>query len=488
MQRTARCGGKMSSVTVDIGGKEEVMVEVELPIQKELNNSPVRSTLQTVYLAVSYAIIFMGYYSANSFVSVIQPYAFVGWALLYVFYFLSSIAAPLVAKRMGLRTTISACAFCYILYIAAVNSGISALYLVASCMIGCAAGTIWLFQGIWLNRQAVIMGPGTEGFMSGLFYTIFNFQGIVGNAVGIPIFLLGFNISVYIWVMCGVTAIGFVLSWFIAPLKVPDLTSEQAQPATETLLQRVRTIAVTSIEKDVLLLWPMFFLQSSQLVFSYQILPVRVVTGAAAYGYSGPLLNVYTFMCYFFGAMLSSFVCGKLFDRFGYKTVLVPEVVMEVSTLLLCLFFILFGVNPYVWLPIGFLRGMSDYTVNNLILAVISMRFKARSSILLGLYRGLYALGFVCFGLIAGLVPLAPYFWLMGITAVLLPVSVFFMVVLFHRPLTLLDAQASTRALDLYRRSQMLHSSSSADATSSTATTPRTSSVASLSESSARND
>lgn len=426
---------------------------------------------QTVYLAISYAVIFTGYYSANAFVSVLYPdVSFIGWALLYTFYAVSSILAPSVGKLLGLRTTITLAAICYVLYIAAVNVGIVALYLSASVMIGMAAGSIWFRQGEWISRMAVLAGPGTEGMITAIFYTVFNFQGIIGNLIGILVLLVGANVYIFIWSMCGLTFVGVILSLFIAPLKVPDLSGDVDEPEKQRaqlpLGKKVLLIFKTAIEPNVLLLWPIIFLQSSQLVFSYQIMPKRVYAAALAYGLNAPLINIYTFLAYWSGSVVSSFLCGRIFDRFGYKAVLIPVVGIEVVAIVSSVLFIYYNLTPYAWIFVGFMRGNSDYGINNLICSEVSLRFKARSTILFGLYRCLYALGFVAFGLVSGLVVSFPYYYIIGITSILLVVGVITFVIFVNRPMSLADLNASSAALNMYLKANNQSQSDVASATS----------------------
>lgn len=111
-------------------------------------------TLRTVFFAVAFMTLFSGYYFVQSFVSSLYPLSNVGFALLYSCYGLGSLLAPSIGKRIRVKTAILLSAGVYIVYVAAVNSGVQAFYLSTAPFLGFAAGVIWLQQGICMSGYA----------------------------------------------------------------------------------------------------------------------------------------------------------------------------------------------------------------------------------------------------------------------------------------------------------------------------------------------
>ncbi len=217
-----------------------------------------------------------------------------------------------------------------------------------------------------------------------------------------------------IWCMCGLTAVGVVLTVFL-----PALPCDEDKAPPPVLKDKLRAILRSSSQASVLLLFPIILLQSAQVCFSYQFMPrlVYAATGAADFAF----VNVVTFGCYWVGSIAVSFGYGKLFDRLGWRVVLVCVASIELAaiTTIVCLMLVSPLPSPYLWLIVGFLRGCSDTGLNAFVLATITLRYGAvgSASALFGLYRGLYSFGFFILGIVTGL--LTPWFLVGGMALLL---------------------------------------------------------------------
>lgn len=346
------------------------------------------------------------------------------------------------------------CAVVYVLYIAAINLGSEVLFLFASSVIGANAGIFWLKSSEWiaLEAQRSSDGSSSEGKITGAFFGVFYFQvnaflvvvvlsyerqGILGCSIALCILQFqAASVVLLIWCMCGLTGVGLLLTLFVPSVEPAALSSSPVVSVKEKTLQLVRA----SSQVSVALLVPLFLLQSAQVLFnkqfslsvsrslisllsskvcfSYQLLPrlIQDSTSAAIF----PTANVAAFFVYWAGSIVVSFSYGHLFDRFGWKVVLavrdcfflpllplnlcckcvaVVELLCIASSLCLMLLNKQMP-SPYLWMIVGFLRGVSDPGTNALVLATITQRF---GSSLFGLYRGLYCLGFFVLGLATAL-------------------------------------------------------------------------------------
>jgi hypothetical protein len=326
---------------------------------------------RSFYLGATYAIVLCGYYTANSFVSVLyQKVYFIGWSLLYFFYFVASFVGP--SLRLPIKPTMAGCAVVYVLYIAAINLGQDVVFLISSrlcfwregrfcfftlcSIVGVTAGLFWLKSSEWISLESKRQNGGAEGALTGAFYGVFYFQvceksiyvcvfrsnffeqGILGCGIALFILMFQADISLLIWCMCGLTGVGLVMTLF-----VPNVESDaQTTVKPPSLKEKVLLLLKSASQRSVLFMIPMIFLQSAQVCFSYQFLPrlVRASTTEAIF----PFVNVSTFFVYWVASIVVSFSYGKLFDKFGWKVVLAVRGRKQKSVFLL-LPFVLFKVR-----------------------------------------------------------------------------------------------------------------------------------------------
>ncbi len=206
----------------------------------------------------------------------------------------------------------------YVLYIACVNSGVEAIFLVASSVVGISAGIFWLKSSEWIALESQKQNGGAEGVLTGAFYGVFYFQGILGCTIALLILFFNANTSLLIWCMCGLTAIGLVMTLF-----VPTSDLGAALPDPPSLKEKLKSLVKSSSQTSVLLMIPLMFLQSAQVCFSYQFLPKLIEHATIEHDF--PFVNVSTFFVYWTGSIIVSFSYGKLFDKFGWKLVLVVK-------------------------------------------------------------------------------------------------------------------------------------------------------------------
>ena len=74
-------------------------------------------------------------------------------------------------------------ALSYVFYMICENLGNSALLAVAASINGFGAGFFWVLHGIWMQRMTE--NGGSAGLYTGIFFSIYNTQAILGNMVAL---------------------------------------------------------------------------------------------------------------------------------------------------------------------------------------------------------------------------------------------------------------------------------------------------------------
>jgi hypothetical protein len=371
-------------------------------------------------------------------------------ALLYFFYFMSSFTFPSLSHRLPIKLSMIVCSAIYVFYIASINLGQDVIFMFSSSVIGVCAGLFWLKSSEWIAQESLRLGGGVEGFLTGTFYGVFYFQGILG--CGIALIILQFqvmeiktlsrdlflickqaNISVLIWCMSCLTGVGFVMMLFL-PVETTTTTTITTTTTTTTttvappsLREKFAALLKSASQPSVLLLVPIIFLQSAQVCYSYMFMPrlIRACTSAEEF----PFVNVSTFTVYWVASIIVSFSYGKLFDQFGWRVVLCCVAVVELLCLASSLPLMLVQLpSPYLWMIVGFFRGLSDTGTNSFVLATITFRYASAgsASALFGLYRGLYSFGFFLLGIATALI--SPLFLVGGLALLLVTGTICFVI------------------------------------------------------------
>jgi predicted MFS family arabinose efflux permease len=244
---------------------------------------------------------------------------------------------------------------------------------------GMGNSVIWLVQGVFLDKNEMAD-----------FYALFNINIIMGNVLGLIVLLSGLSPQIMIFLVSIPTTIGTVLSLF---LKEKDERGVEVVEGQKN--EKFSLFEVFVIWKQIYLLFLIFIYQAVGLNVTYQIIP-RLA--------KDPLYNTIIFIVYGVFAMLSSWLSGKSFLR-NWKFVVIGYSAIETICLILILIFGKLLDNPGYYILIGALRGIIDYSVNNVINITLSQMKKENVKNYFSLYRFIYAIAYlltsVCVGYIS---------------------------------------------------------------------------------------
>ncbi|KAJ3274554.1 DUF895 domain membrane protein [Borealophlyctis nickersoniae] len=198
-------------------------------------------------------------------------------ATLYGFFALGSIIAPRVGEKLGLKWAMVAGGTGYVVFIAALNGGVEAGMLLASLVVGICAGILWINQGAWVSR----VGKKSGGTMTGLFFTICNLNGIIGNSIALLILYTGLGTDAMLWFMLLVGAVGCIMLAFADPMAetpVEDIGAfkRQAVSGGDSLVDQVKGMWKVAAMRRSVCLAPAMVLQGCNLAFTFGKFPTVV--------------------------------------------------------------------------------------------------------------------------------------------------------------------------------------------------------------------
>ena len=146
-----------------------------------------RSRFNVLAVGASFAVIFSAYNPLQNYISSLIPGTLgqQSLAVLYTVCAVSVFAAPAVTARWGAKLTMIFGAACYVVYMLALLDLTPALVLSASAVIGFGSALLWVAVGIFITENST---RETYGFNSGLFWSIFQVNAVVGNLVTWAVF------------------------------------------------------------------------------------------------------------------------------------------------------------------------------------------------------------------------------------------------------------------------------------------------------------
>ena len=324
-----------------------------------------------ILFSLVYILIYLGYYVTTSFLNILYPnYAFISFAIFYGVYAVGSLGSVLLVEKMNFRILLFLSCITFCIFVGFAGSGIVALLLIGSFVGGLGNSTMWLTQGVFLESEEMAK-----------FYTLFNINNIAGSIIALIVLLSGLSSQIMILIILSSTVIGTFLSLFL-----------KRRGNIEKIEFSLIRIFVSG--KEIYLLFLSFVYSAVGLNVTYQIVP-RLV--------KSPIYNAIVFIVYGIFAMAFSWLSGKLFIR-NWKYVVLGYTCLEILCLSLILIFGKLFDIPGLYIIIGALRGIIDYSVNNVINITLSSKANNVRNFF-SLYRFIYAISYlltsICVGYIS---------------------------------------------------------------------------------------
>jgi len=383
--------------------------------------------LEVIFFAITYALIFTGYYVTNGFLNILYPdEAFIGFAIFYGFYAVGSLIAPFIISKISMKLTLCLSSFTYIIYVGFTSSKISTLMLIGSAICGSGNALIWLAQGAWMKTFV----DDDKGKLIGLFFGIFNFNILVGNLIALLVLISNVSVQFMIWIMLILTGIGFIMTIFIPPLTknfLKNIFSPNKNDVPVSFFKTLKDVFTIIIINKGFLLIPLYFLQAVDLNISYQTATRRLIANSnfTDPSYVTSDVNIYNagmYLAYGLSSVIFGILSGKIINTKPQRYIIIPYIIFEFLGLIgIMLLARLFSDGPLgLWVIIGFIKGISDNFLNTLITFVILNIYKKDSNLMFALYRFVYAISYVIISIIVGF---SSYEYILGICSISVIIS-----------------------------------------------------------------
>eukprot|EP01028_Stygiella_incarcerata_P001499 TRINITY_DN1264_c0_g1_i2.p1 TRINITY_DN1264_c0_g1~~TRINITY_DN1264_c0_g1_i2.p1 ORF type:complete len:318 (+),score=60.65 TRINITY_DN1264_c0_g1_i2:164-1117(+) len=174
-----------------------------------------RHTYNITVLGIGLCVLFSAFNTTQTLMTTVNKD--VGYISLAVLYFTFACTnffiAPALEHKFGPRAAIIFGAWCYVSLVAACIHPTPMTLVAASAVVGFGAGVLWTGQGHYLTLSST---PETSGFYSGLFWSIFQMNMIIGNILVGVLFSEGESNSSVFFILTLVACAGCLLLFLMA--------------------------------------------------------------------------------------------------------------------------------------------------------------------------------------------------------------------------------------------------------------------------------
>ena len=361
--------------------------------------------LQSIIFGTIYILIFAGYYTITGFLNIVYPNnGFWSFVSFYIMTAIGSLVVPYFMSKINFRILFFLSGFSFIIFVGLSSSEIFPLLIVGSVIGGLGNSFIWIIQGSWISHHKLSMG---------LFYSLFNINMLIGNLLSVIVLVTGASIQIMMFSMIGLVTLGVLLIFFVKP--IPPVDTKMG------IIHRTKDVFL-SIKKCYLLVLCIIY-SSIGLNVTYQILP-KLLFLSSENDQTKAIFNSVMYIIYGLTAIFSSLIWSKLFE-INWKYLVIPCTILEIICLISMLIISKYTTVVYYWLIIGFLRGIIDYGINNLINITLTKFPSEDIDNLFGLYRFIYAFSYLITAICVGYIPYEYILLICGLFSVLSAISYF---------------------------------------------------------------
>jgi len=400
----------------------------------------------SAYLGLAFLLVFAPFGVIQAFTTTLLPSTgFLSLALVYGSFTVSSLCAPVLISiwpfRGDARICMAAASVFYVLWQVAVACKDLPFVLVASLLLGMAAGLLWVGQSVYLDSAAGCqrhlvalgrdetdkVGGDVVGTLNAWFFFFSGFAPILGNLITLVILSFKVPLDYMVWSMAAIGCLG------VASLVFADARYREGFPSTpgvpilsakDELVKRANEIWTAVKSSKGLRLLPLFILQGSSPAWTFGIFPT-LIPMAGIPAERVPWTLALLFLIY--GATLTpwSLALGKIYRHGGWRYLLAGIFVFQsiAYTLLILLGQGFFGSveSAATWTIVvvaAISSGIIDGTATSLSSNCITSSHKSGAMPVFSLYRATAALSFCLISIIATLIPyyaIAGIEWFVGI-------------------------------------------------------------------------
>jgi predicted MFS family arabinose efflux permease len=344
----------------------------------------IKKILKTIYLGISFCIIFSTFLVSQQMVGVLfikNDIGFISLIIIYICYSISSILSPIFVKKLGLNNSFGISSFSITLYICSIALYNEYLILITSFIGGFGFGLIWVCEGVYIKN--ITMGDEESiGVFISIFYALYLSNGVIGSSLVEVFFKFSDNMKILFSLLTVLSIPGVIMLYII-----PEANSNIKEQKEENFLDSMKSLFRNFKNPYTLLLIPYMIFTGISISFSLSQIPVIVGIKEL------PLVIIFYGVSNFIG----SFLFGVIFDKTGSVLLIFYNTIFLTFAYL---FIYLIEMNYYCKFFAGILLGLSDSLNLNLIQCIIVKSYKEEDTpYLFSIFNSIYSI-FISLGIL----------------------------------------------------------------------------------------
>lgn len=272
------------------------------------------------FLAGCFLMYFAAFLPAQSLLTTaFEAAGFWGLFTLYISFTLSAFYATTAIKLLGVKTVLFVASCVNVAFITACvpaymyKDTMTWLFFVVCGTSGLIGAPLWVAQGVYLTRLTQYH-PEVVGTFNGTFLGIFFSASIFGNILVTVVGQIMGTLPIVpmFTVLLAIAIIAAVLFKFLPEPPVPIVSDPPIRELFRNMFSMAR-------DKGIYLMGPYYFYLGATCTFAWGVVP-RLLPGVH---YVAPVAGVYGI-----GTLSASFICGKVFDLYGWKPLAIANLVV----------------------------------------------------------------------------------------------------------------------------------------------------------------
>lgn len=336
------------------------------------------------FIAACFLCFFAAFLPAQSLITtVFSTKGFWGLFTLYICFSISAFYATPIIKVLGVRRVLFIASCVNVAFIASCipayryESKVGWLFFISCACFGFVGAPLWVSQGIYLSRLTQ-HHPEVVGHFNGTFLGIFFTAAIIGNVLTS---IIGFTFTTLPIVpifacLLVVAVVAAVLFHFLPEPPVPIVSDPPVRELFASMWRMTR-------DKGILLMSPYYLYLGIACTFAWGVVPKLLTDNRLV----SPIAAVYGV-----GTFASSFISGRVFDRYGWKPLAIANFVIVIIGFA--------GVaiayketQTWIFFFTSFLFGAFEALANTLALSVLMQTYTKNSATAFFFYRLLTGFG-----------------------------------------------------------------------------------------------
>eukprot|EP00164_Ancoracysta_twista_P005353 GFYU01007322.1.p1 GENE.GFYU01007322.1~~GFYU01007322.1.p1 ORF type:complete len:437 (+),score=106.17 GFYU01007322.1:55-1365(+) len=350
------------------------------------NNDGKAQLVNVVLMSMGFLGVFLAFNASQGLQTTInKDWGYWYQSTLYLAFSLATLVAPPLCSYLGPRGSLVLGGCTYLGVIIGNISPTPYALLPLNALLGFGAAILWTGQGVYTTRCAVAYAHqrneekgSAMGYFNGLFFSLFQCNGMVGNIMAGAILGSGGDVKLLFIVFTITCGLGLVIFCVLRKVETTGDPFSQGLPLFETVNLFVSDVRIRLLT----------------FIIAYGGLSLGFVTGTfPATVINDKAWSPYVIACFFGVDMAASMLIGKLSDMFGRRPMFILGLLVQGFCIIFLLIWEIDTSAHFIHFMLATLFGIGDAVWNTQICAILGSLFHSQSEAAFSIFKLWQSLG-----------------------------------------------------------------------------------------------